>query len=382
MKLIPKYQKAGLVARQDNTYIAKPAIPIKPIKRTYIPTQSYINQDNRSEWQREQSSKKANEEYKKYMEDKKMQQGLDNLNGFLNFVDAATIATGAGSLVGKGLRWGGKKLIKRSADRIVRTATSGTSPKLPYNWAENWMDKQTLPSYAKPNWQGDAVELTKDRLRNGGFDRLASLTENKYYTSKAMQENYNNFEEGMREFLLKAQPRKGKASDFKMKPTNGGVADQYNKFFTEVFNDAPAEFRTPNANAHLTAHEYSHLVYQPDWNNRPSLSTFNPRYNKDYLLVPSSGGLAEQTARGTQIKNYFGLKECEEITPEMWNYAKKYYVKDMGFDNNMTEWFEGVKNVPEYLKWLNKNAPAIVTPIIGSKMIYDYDKNIRSSNKK
>lgn len=32
-----------------------------------------------------------------------MQQGLENLNGFLNFVDAATIATG--SLVGKGLRW-------------------------------------------------------------------------------------------------------------------------------------------------------------------------------------------------------------------------------------------------------------------------------------
>lgn len=35
-----------------------------------------------------------------------MQQGLENLNGFLNFVDAATIATG----VGKGLRWGGKKV--------------------------------------------------------------------------------------------------------------------------------------------------------------------------------------------------------------------------------------------------------------------------------
>ena len=113
MKLIPKYQNAGLATRQDNTYVAKPTIPIKPIKRTYIPTQSYISQDNRSEWQREQGSKKADEEYKKYMEDKKMQQGLENLNGFLNFVDAATIATGAGSLVGKGLRWGGKKLIKR-----------------------------------------------------------------------------------------------------------------------------------------------------------------------------------------------------------------------------------------------------------------------------
>lgn len=377
MKLIPKYQNAGLVTRQDNTYVAKPTIPPKLIKRTYTPTQSYVSQDNRSGWQREQGSKKADEEYKKYVEDKKMQQGLENLNGFLNFVDAATIATGVGSVVGKGLRWGGKKLIRKS-NKTIRTAMSESSSKLPYNWAENWIDRQTLPSYAKPNWEGDAVELTKSRLSDGGFDRLASLTKNKYYTSEAIQENYNNFEEGMREFLLKAQPRKGKASDFKMKPTNGGVADQYNKFFTEVFEDAPAEFRTPKANNHLTAHEYSHLVYQPDWNNRPSLSTFNPKHNKDYLLIPSEGGLAEQVARGTQIKNYFGLKEGEGITPEMWNYAKKYYVKDMGFDNNMTEWFEGVKNVPEYLKWLNKNAPAVVTPIISSKMIYDNDKNIRS----
>ena len=89
MKLIPKYQNEGLVTRQDNTYVAKPTIPPKLIKRTYTPTQSYVSQDNRSEWQREQGSKKADEEYKKYVEDKKMQQGLENLNGFLNFVDAA-----------------------------------------------------------------------------------------------------------------------------------------------------------------------------------------------------------------------------------------------------------------------------------------------------
>lgn len=93
MKLIPKYQNAGLATQVLSCLVAKPTIP----------TQSYISQDNRSEWQREQGSKKADEEYKKYMEDKKMQQGLENLNGFLNFVDAAT-----GSLVGKGLRWGGK----------------------------------------------------------------------------------------------------------------------------------------------------------------------------------------------------------------------------------------------------------------------------------
>lgn len=58
MKLIPKYQNEGLVTRQDNTYVAKPTIPPKLIKRTYTPTQSYVSQE--SEWQ---GSKKADEEY-------------------------------------------------------------------------------------------------------------------------------------------------------------------------------------------------------------------------------------------------------------------------------------------------------------------------------
>lgn len=371
---VAKYQEpAQGIQRRDAVADYRPAIPLSPIKRTYTQTsQPILSQDNRNRWQHEQASKQADRGYNDYMEAKKTQKGLNNLNGFLNFTDVMGLGTGIAALLGKGVKSG----IKYGLQRSLKRAANNTSkaPELPYNWAENWMDKQGLPSYAQPNWQGDAIELTKDRLKNGGFDRLASLTENKYYSSKAAQENYNNFEEGMREFLLKAQPKKGKAADFKMKPVNGGVADQYNKFYTEVFEDAPEAFKSPRANNHLTAHEYSHLVYQPDWKNKVGLSVYNPSYNKEYLLSPQSGGLAEQTARGTQLKNYFGLKEGQEITPEMWNYAKKYYTKDMGFDNNMTEWFQGVKNVPEYLKWLNKNSPIILAPTIGSKMINGNDK--------
>lgn len=61
------------------------------------------------------------------------------------------------------------------------------------------------------------------------------------------------------------------------------MADQYNKFYTEVFEDAPEAFKSPRANNHLTAHEYSHLVYQPDWKNKVGLSVYNPSYNKEYL---------------------------------------------------------------------------------------------------
>lgn len=49
-----------------------------------------------------------------------MQQGLENLNGFLNFVDAATITTGVGkglSLIGKSV---GKQIAKGMVSREFR----------------------------------------------------------------------------------------------------------------------------------------------------------------------------------------------------------------------------------------------------------------------
>ena len=44
----------------------------------------------------------------------------------------------------------------------------------------------------------------------------------------------------------------------------------------QVFEDAPEILKSPRANNHLTAHEYSHLVYQPDWKNKVGLSVYNP----------------------------------------------------------------------------------------------------------
>lgn len=376
MKIIPKYENGG---RQDAIKNYKPIIPLKPIKRKFTPTYSEVSPDNKSKWQHQQDSQRADKAYAQYKENQKMQEGLHNLEGFLTFTDYAGLATGVGGLLGKISSYLGKRVTKQLAKRAISTIRSGASkstPKLPYNWAENWMDKQGLPSYAKPNWQGDALELTKDRLKNGGFDRLEALTTNKSYTPSNTSGNFNNFEENMREYLLSIKPKKNvKSSDIGMEPKHVAGSNQFDKFFTESFTDAAPEYRTPRASNHIAAHEYSHVVYQPDRNNKVGLGVFNPKYNKNYLLDPSKGGQAEQTARGTQIKNYFGLKEGQDITPEMWNYAKKYYSKDMGFDNNMTEWFEGVKNIPEYLKWLNKNAPTIATPIVGSKMMNDYDRN-------
>lgn len=186
MKLIPKYQNEGLVTRQDNTYVAKPTISPKLIKRTYTPTQSYVSQDNRSEWQREQGSKKADEEYKKYVEDKKMQQGLENLNGFLNFVDAATITNRVGSVVGKGLRWGGKKvanqLVKRkingqASDYLSSAMIGDILRESDYITPDNKSYK--LPDYATPNSPKEPLDLHSDRLIKGGFDNIPATVNGK-----------------------------------------------------------------------------------------------------------------------------------------------------------------------------------------------------------
>lgn len=119
MKLIPKYQQpAQPINRRDAIKDYRPQIQ-EPIKRKYIPTQSYVSQDNRTGWQKEQSQAKSQKRYEDYMEAKKMEKGLNNLNGFLNFVDAASLVTGAGSLLAKGAGYAGKKLIKKGIKPLL-----------------------------------------------------------------------------------------------------------------------------------------------------------------------------------------------------------------------------------------------------------------------
>lgn len=225
---ILKYQNPSSgIQRRDAIKDYKPQIQ-ESIKQQYTPTYSEISQDNRSEWEKSQSREKADKAYKDYIQAKNTEEAMRTLDGLATMSDYIGLGAGVGSIIGRGLKSGLKYGLKKSLKRAASN-TSKTS-ELPYNWAENWMDKQGLPSYAQPNWQGDALALTKDRMKNGGFDRLSALTNNKYY-NKVPQENYNNYEEGMREFLLKAEPRKGKSSDFNMKPSSGAMADQYNKFW-------------------------------------------------------------------------------------------------------------------------------------------------------
>lgn len=114
---IIKYQEpAQGIQRRDAIKDYTPQIPLSGIKWAYNPTQQpVLTQDNRSKWQHEQASKKADRGYNDYMEAKKTEQGLDRLNQFVTFTDYAGLATGVGGLLGKGVRYAGKKAVKKLA---------------------------------------------------------------------------------------------------------------------------------------------------------------------------------------------------------------------------------------------------------------------------
>lgn len=394
MKLIPKYQNEGLVTRQDNTYVAKPTIPPKLIKRTYTPTQSYVSQDNRSEWQREQGSKKADEEYKKYVEDKKIQQGLENLNGFLNFVDAATIATGVGSVVGKGLRWGGKKvanqLVKRkingrASDYLSRARIGDILRESDYITPDNKSYK--LPDYATPNSPKEPLDLHSDRLIKGGFDNIPATVNGKtkfrvgrnawdyrspsqfynvHYYDREPQQYLDNMVQDMHVVndenpadLLYKVANYAKDTDAQATASSGNIYIGKDGMF-KIFNEYGGN---PKNIRRVISHEVDHAIHIPAEPPRG----FDTGYIDKHISQPgyfSNKNGTELAARGSQLKDYYGLDDPnQEITEDMLRYAAENYVKDTKLDNNMGLFFKSITDWKEAAKWLSKYATIAGVPI-------------------
>lgn len=392
MKLIPKYQNEGLVTRQDNTYVAKPTIPPKLIKRTYTPTQSYVSQDNRSEWQREQGSKKADEEYKKYVEDKKIQQGLENLNGFLNFVDAATIATGVGSVVGKGLRWGGKKvanqLVKRkingrASDYLSRARIGDILRESDYITPDNKSYK--LPDYATPNSPKEPLDLHSDRLIKGGFDNIPATVNGKTkfrvgrnawdYRSPSQFYNVHYYDREPKQYLvvqdmhvvndenpadlLYKVANYAKDTDAQATASSGNIYIGKDGMF-KIFNEYGGN---PKNIRRVISHEVDHAIHIPAEPPRG----FDTGYIDKHISQPgyfSNKNGTELAARGSQLKDYYGLDDPnQEITEDMLRYAAENYVKDTKLDNNMGLFFKSITDWKEAAKWLSKYATIAGVPI-------------------
>lgn len=385
--MIIKYQEpAQPINRRDAIRDYRPNIPNRIRRATPAEhIQSMINiygqseqpivtSDAKSPWQHQQAHEAASKGYDDYMQAKKYEEGLHNLNGILTFTDYATLATGLGSLLSKGVSYAGKRLIKKE----IRNAMSTSGSPIKGSIAKFNISKESLPDYAKPNWQGDELALTKERLANGGFDRLEKFS--KYSGEKAEQfrnvtgtgyrDFYpfeNDFGKTYRQYLLDSQPAKGTRADFKVNEEFAAFSDRTRNIYTTILDDAPDRYKNPKYRTAVEAHEFAHFAFNPQ--RRPPLDVYNPPLtnpHRDYLLglrdLHEYG--TELTARGTQIKNYFGLDKDKPITEDMLKYAADNYVKDKGFDNNMTDFFSGIKNYKEMAKWLSELSPVLVLPLL------------------
>lgn len=392
--MIIKYQEpAQPINRRDAIRDYRPNIPNRIRRATPAEhIQSMINiygqseqpivtSDTKSPWQHQQAHEAASKGYDDYMQAKKYEEGLHNLNGFLTFTDYATLATGLGSLLSKGASMAGKQVGKQMAKRAVGKeftrqskylATpannsllvdmSGVTPR-PLSEFSLLSDAELaklLPDYAHPNWQGDGFKLVKERLWNGGFDRLEKYGDISRYSPQ------------QRTIILNSNPKIETSVTLGEQPGTGTYRETYS-----INKDVLRDY-TLQQSSDVKAHEMVHYMYRPSKEQEAELAYNVRQYFKrpegrDYFRQSRA---TEQTARGTQIKNYYGLNEGnQDITPAMWEHARRNYVKDTGINNNMTEWLNSVdeRDISAFVKWLSNNAPVIAAPLIGGTMYGNND---------
>lgn len=392
--MIIKYQNpAQPINRRDAIRDYRPNIPNRIRRATPAEhIQSMINiygqseqpivtSDAKSPWQHQQAHEAARKGYDDYMQAKKYEEGLHNLNGILTFTDYATLATGLGSLLSKGASMAGKQVGKQMAKRAVGKeftrqskylATpannsllvdmSGVTPR-PLSEFSLLSDAELaklLPDYAHPNWQGDGFKLVKERLWNGGFDRLEKYGDISRYSPQ------------QRTIILNSNPKIETSVTLGEQPGTGTYRETYS-----INKDVLRDY-TLQQSSDVKAHEMVHYMYRPSKEQEAELAYNVRQYFKrpegrDYFRQSRA---TEQTARGTQIKNYYGLNEGnQDITPAMWEHARRNYVKDTGINNNMTEWLNSVdeRDISAFVKWLSNNAPVIAAPLIGGTMYGNND---------
>jgi len=107
----------------------------------------------------------------------------------------------------------------------------------------------------------------------------------------------------------------------------------------------------------LKSHEIDHAVHIPTEEPIGFIST-RTKYFKQ-----KNG--TELAARGSQIKDYYGLADSElPITESMLKYASDNYVKDTGVDNNMTDLFKSIADWNQAAGWLSRNATDVAAPML------------------
>lgn len=441
------------VERQDNTQVRRPilqkrvqkASPAKQIEsqlKTYgVPQQPILSADTRTPEQKETSRKTGELELYRQKEEEQKQLnrqialGIGTTGAILGsqftpaapWVNAALAANGTVNLATQyhegtlgfnpettlntlsiapfGIKTG-TYLAKKSQQHLI--------PRL-IDYTKNVANKYTAP---KTNikitpFKGDNLALVRERLTNGGFDKLGigpddyisipvnhplaplgelvksdfvngvkSIFADKTFfntTPEHVRINARTFLNELKTILdpLDESVKEGGATYNMMEKIIR--SPMFGKFFKmnqkyknsvdahEFWHAVDDVLRNLNKKPQPLAYSYISNFYSPESKKVPGID-FNkiPQSIQDYF---KGHDFTELKARLTQLKNYFGIKNPNQpITVDQWNYARRHYVNDIGADNNMQQLFRTVIDPKAFLDWINpKVASTIGLTSIGTQ---------------
>lgn len=229
----------------------------------------------------------------------------------------------------------------------------------------------SLPEYAKPASPiGEAWENHKKRLFSGAYERLTGerlRMKNGEPDPDMLDTNIYDWDDP--KVFRDAKYFLGdEYSDDKIREIideisgygvlNGNIIRSKNvDKFIDLFLEGNPNISNKDVENFVKSHEVEHKIHYPDSGadkNGFDLNKIDDDEVKDYF---KEDHFTEMAARGTQIKNYFGLTDdAQEVTPEMLEYAARNYLKDYGYDNEMKEYFESISDYKKAAKWITDHA--------------------------
>lgn len=229
----------------------------------------------------------------------------------------------------------------------------------------------SLPEYAKPASPiGEAWENHKKRLFSGAYERLTGerlRMKNGEPDPDMLDTNIYDWDDP--KVFRDAKYFLGdEYSDDEIREIideisgygvlNGNIIRSKNvDEFIDLFLEGNPNLSNKDVENFVKSHEVEHKIHFPDSGADKSgfdLNKIDDDEVKDYF---KEDHFTEMAARGTQIKNYFGLTDdAQEVTPEMLEYAARNYLKDYGYDNEMKEYFESISDYKKAAKWITDHA--------------------------
>lgn len=254
---------------------------------------------------------------------------------------------------------------------------------------------KSMPSYAKPNSPMSGASVAHiSRLDNGAYERITGrLRDDFIRNARDLEQLYPGIykrvfnvdksdidDEDLTNLLeMFYFKKKGEFSNI---PKEDKM-DMLDKIRSKIFEDSPMYKIGNDGDNAIVYSEDAYTRLFPDDKNKEGINVgisheldhaVQSNASKEFLkeLSDSSNewfddsrlndewkgvfeNRIELAARGSQIKDYFGLTDdSQKITSDMLKYAARHYTEDNWINNNMSEFFHGIKDWDKAADWITK----------------------------